>query len=213
MLKTSFKNGIMCIAAALILSGGYVQSAYAQENEDVVGADINVTVEESSEVAGLGDAILIEVVSAGSDSDEQETKDVIEIKPEVVIVDENGNELPSEAILSSGNVSTESARYAYVMMNTVELALADRNRMECKVTIVCNPVITKMIGAVILYDDTADCEKASWSINTASNSYSLDEIITPTLRHTYSLKMYAELYTSSSSKKVESIDGISTKTY
>lgn len=208
MLKISFKNAIMCMAAALILSGGYVQSAYAQENDDVVGANIDVTAEEVSE-----DTILIEVVSGGYDSDEQETEDVIEIKPEVVIVDENGNEVPSEAILSSDSISTEAARYAYVYVKDVELGLADRNRIQCKVTIVCNPAITKMIGAVILYDDTADSEKASWSINTASNAYSLDEIITPTLRHTYSLKLYAELYTSSSSKKVESIDGISTKTY
>lgn len=212
MLKTSLKNGIMCIVAALILSGGYVQSAYAQENEDVCGADINVTVEDVSEAADLGDTVLIEIVSGNADSDEQEKEEGIEIKPEVVIVDENGNELPSEAILSSNNISTEAARYAYVYVNTVELETSSSGGAFCKVRIACNPSITKMIGAVILYDDTADSERASWAINTSGN-YTLSQTVTVISGHTYSLKLYAELYTSSSSKKVESIDGISTKTY
>lgn len=205
MLKTNVKKSMICIASALVISGLGVNVAYAEENE--FQAEITVEVSENTTTE---EETVNEVVSADDGNGKSESIDIIEINPEIIVDEKTGEDASVEVESASEDVSTEAARYVYVYSKTVELSAVSSNLMECKVSILCNPVITKMIGAVILYDETAGSEKASWSINTASNSYSLDEYIRPTSGHTYSLKLYAELYTSSSSKKVESIDGIST---
>ncbi len=206
MLKTNMRKGIICMASALLISGLYVNAAYAEENEPQV--DITVEVSENTAI----DDNVSEAASGDIDNEKSETIDIIEINSDIIAIDETYEEVSSEAELSNGDVSTEAARYVYVIAKTVELSKTSSGAALCKVSIACNPSVTKMIGAVILYDDTADGEKASWSINT-SGSYNLNQTITVASGHTYSLKLYAELYTSSSSSKVESIDGISTRSF
>ena len=207
MLKTNVKKSMICIASALVISGLGVNVAYAEENE----SQAEITVEVSENTAT--EETVNEVVSADYGNGKSESIDIIEINPEIIVDEKTGEDASVEVESASEDVSTEAARYVYVYSKTVELTAASSNLMECRVIILCNSSITKMVGAVILYDETAGSEKASWSINTASNSYSLDEYIRPTSGHTYSLKLYAELYTSSSSSKVESIDGISTRSF
>lgn len=207
MLKTNVKKSMICIASALVISGLGVNVAYAEENESQ--AEIIVDVSENTAT----EETVNEVVSLDDGNGKSESIDIIEINPEIIVDEKTGEDASVEVESASGDVSTEAARYVYVYSKTVELTAVSSNLMECRVSIFCNSSITKMIGAVILYDETAGSEKASWSINTASNSYSLDEYIRPTSGHTYSLKLYAEFYTSSSSKKVESIDGISTGSF